>query len=347
MNRSQLCNMIESGRAVASDCYAIGKSIPDGDSIGQLFQNDILNKSVILKRYEKAPPSVEQPVRVNTLIYFPYDFDNAYDGGESLDFGDAGFQSALAFKISKGDPTTELLERIGEDMKILHLLDSMHSLDPFLFKSKAEQADMEEGIHPEYFAISDQEWDAIRLPIRDKISKLVDMALGESKGGTAEKLAREQYVERFLTKIWQAKDVEGIEPFIKAMQIAPERAPEVFFAWKAVCYYEVRFDLLQEELKALFQWVGHNQLCYPVNHIVLTPEEQSKIKDRRNSLRENMRDGYIMARKVIDEYERSYDQFVLEDKPQMFLSFLENAENSYLGLAARVSGATHSGLARV
>ena len=58
MNRSQLCNMIESGRAVASDCYAIGKSIPDGDSIGQLFQNDILNKSVILKRYEKAPPSV-------------------------------------------------------------------------------------------------------------------------------------------------------------------------------------------------------------------------------------------------------------------------------------------------
>ena len=131
------------------------------------------------------------------------------------------------------------------------------------------------------------------------------------------------------------------------MQIAPERAPEVFFAWKAVCYYEVRFDLLQEELKALFQWVGHNQLCYPVNHIVLTPEEQSKIKDRRNSLRENMRDGYIMARKVIDEYERSYDQFVLEDKPQMFLSFLGNAENSYLGLAARVSGATHSGLARV
>ena len=55
-----------------------------------------------------------------------------------------------------------------------------------------------------------------------------------------------------------------------------------------------------------------------------------------------MREGYISARQVIDEYERSYDQFVLEDKPQMFLSFLENAENSYLGLAARVSVATHS-----
>ena len=47
--------------------------------------------------------------------------------------------------------------------------------------------------------------------------------------------ARENYVERFLMKIWEAKDVQGIEPFIKAMQIEPERAPEVFFAWKAVC----------------------------------------------------------------------------------------------------------------
>ena len=49
----------------------------------------------------------------------------------------------------------------------------------------------------------------------------------------------------------------------------------------------------------------HNQLCYPVNHIILMPEKQHKIKGRRNSLRENMREGYISARQVIDEYERS------------------------------------------
>ena len=197
MNRSQLRNMIESGRAVALDCYATSKLIKAEDPIGKLFKNDLLNKSVILKRYEKAPPSMEQPVRINTLVYFPYDFDNAYEGGESLNFSDAGFQSALAFKISKGDPSTELLERIAEDMKVLNLFDSMHSLDPFLFKSKAEQAGIDGSIHADYFAISDREWDKIRLPIREKISKLVNKALGETSGSTAEKLAREQYVERF------------------------------------------------------------------------------------------------------------------------------------------------------
>ncbi len=342
MDRSQLRNMIESGRAIALDCYAIGRSIADDDPIGRLFRNDILNKSVLLKRYEKALPTARQSMIVNTVVYFPYDFDNAYDGGESLNFNDGGFHNALAFKIANGNPTKELTERIGEDMKLLNLFASMHSLDPFLFKSRAEQADMDAGIHPDYFAISNDEWDKIRLPIREKIAKLVSKALGDTGGGTAANLAREQYIERFLTKIWQAKDVEGIEPFVKAMQIPPEKAPEVFFAWKAVCYYQVRFSELLDQLKTMFQWVGHNQLCFPLDFVSLSPEEQQQIKARREVLREKMREGYIAANQVIAEYERSYNQFVHEDRPQMFMSFLGNSENSYLGLAAHVSIATHS-----
>ena len=42
------------------------------------------------------------------------------------------------------------------------------------------------------------------------------------------------------------------------MQIQPENAPEVFFVWKAVCYYQVRYNDMLNSLKALFQWVGHN-----------------------------------------------------------------------------------------
>ena len=54
-----------------------------------------------------------------------------------------------------------------------------------------------------------------------------------------------------------------------------------------------------------------------------------------------MREGYIAANKVIAEYEDSYIQFVEQDRPQKFMSFLGNSENSYLGLAAHVSVATH------
>jgi hypothetical protein len=333
--------MIQSGRAVALDCYAIGKSVEKEDKEKLLFKNDMLNKSVLLKRYEPAMPTDPQSVLVNTVVYFPYDMHSVYDGGESVNFSDGGFHGKLAFKIAKSDPTQELLDRIGEDMKFLNMFDSMHSLDPFLFKTKAEQLEIDSEVHPAYFAISDAEWEKIKLPIRDKISKLVSKAL-DGMGGDTDNLARQQYVERFLTKIWEAKDVEGIEPFIKAMQIQPENAPEVFFAWKAVCYYQVRFTDMLNSLKALFQWVGHNKLCCPMNHLSMLPDERRKFEARREGLREKMREGYIAANRVIAEYEESYNKFVEEDKPNLFMNFLDNSENSYLSLASHVSVATHS-----
>ncbi len=333
--------MIDSGRAIALDCHAIGQSIPDDDPIGKLFKTRIMNDSVLLKRYEPARETARQPVIVTTVIYFPYDSKNVYEGGESLDFNDTGFHSALSLKIAKGIATEELQEQINADMEALNLLNSMHSLDPFMLKSKAEQQDADGSIHDAYFAISQQEWDKIRLPIRDKIQKLVEKALGASGEG-GDNLAREQYVERFLMKIWEAKDVNGIEPFIQAMQLEPERAPEIFFAWKAVCYYQVRFSGLLEPLKTMFQWTGHNQLCFPVDHVSLSNDEIRNIEDKRNQLRQKMRDGYVNAHKVLSQYEYSYNEFVENDRPQTFMSFLENAENSYLLLANHVSVATHS-----
>ncbi len=62
MDRSQLRNMIDSGRAIALDCHAIGKSIPDDDPIRNLFQTRIMNHSVLMKRYEPALRTARQLV---------------------------------------------------------------------------------------------------------------------------------------------------------------------------------------------------------------------------------------------------------------------------------------------
>ena len=89
------------------------------------------------------------------------------------------------------------------------------------------------------------------------------------------------------------------------MQIQPENAPEVFFVWKAVCYYQVRYNDMLNSLKALFQWVGHNKLCSPMNRLSLMPDEKRKFEAKRDGLRQKMREGYITANKVIAEYEDS------------------------------------------
>ena len=162
MDRSQLRNMIDSGRAIALDCHAIGKSIPDDDPVGKLFKTRTMNDSILMKRYEPARETARQSVIVTTVVYFPYDSNNVYEGGESLDFNDASFYNSLSFKIAKGQATGELQEQINADMSSLNLLNSMHSLDPFMLKSKAEQMEADAGIHDAYFAISPAEWDKIR-----------------------------------------------------------------------------------------------------------------------------------------------------------------------------------------
>lgn len=338
-NRSQLRNIIESGRSIALDCYAIGKTISDDDPIGKLFKNEIMNKSIVFKRFEAAEPDSGRKSKVDTTVYFPYDFDNVYGGGESLSFGDRTFQRSLAAKICNGTASKEMLTRIAQDLSTLHMLSSLHSLDPFVFRSKAEQAGISESIHESYFAISPQEWVRIRKPIREKISRLVTKAVGGSDSNSD---AQQDHIERFLKKIWQAKDVDGIEPFIKAMQIEPERAPEVFFAWKAVCYYQVRFAAILEDLKSFFKWAGDNKLCYPADFASLTPDDERRLQGLRNKLRETMRQSYVTANTVIAEYEDSYNMFVHDDRPQAFMGFLENSDTSYLALASHVSKAAHA-----
>ena len=79
-----------------------------------------------------------------------------------------------------------------------------------------------------------------------------------------------------------------------------------------------------------------------MNHLSLMPEEKRKFEAKRDGLRQKMREGYITANKIIAEYEDSYNKFVEEDKPNLFMSFLDNSEDSCLSLASHVSVATHS-----
>lgn len=323
------------------DCHAIGGAIPDSDPQGRLFQTDILNKTVLIKRFEPALSTARLDLNVSTVVYFPYDYNNPYEGGESIDYNMFGFPGLLVNKIAHGSETRELMAMIEHDVEVLRMIESMHTLDPFMFKSRAEQLGVEADIHPKYFAISPTEWDRIRLPIRDKIARLVSKALGASDGAETTK-AQGQHVEVFLKKIWEATDIEGVEPFVKAMQIPPDRAPDIFFAWKAVCYYQVQFNDSLNDLKTMFQWVGNNKLCFPSGGLNLSEPEQKIILKRRDALREKMRIDHVKARQIIAEYENSYNQFILNDRPRKFMDFLGNSANSYLNLAANVSTATHS-----
>src|SRR3546814_163224 len=192
---------------------------------------------------------------VRTVIYFPSNLPNVSEGWDSALFDDPSFHRVLELKT--GVDANGATPPVGHvmDLEVLDMIDTLPTLDPFLLRSKAEQLDLHARIHPLYFNISEEEWTRLRAPIRTKIRTLVRRACTSGVGGaSADRI--EQHVTRFLAKIWEAKDVEGIEDFVRSLEISADRAPDLFFAWKAICYYQARFEDFLPRLRDFYGWLG-------------------------------------------------------------------------------------------
>ncbi len=259
MDRQQLARAIDVGRSSALNCFEMTKdirkqinSIDKDDPRKNLFANSILNDGIYFKVIETSQISGQLVYSVETLAYFPYNLENIYEGGDSVLFSDPKFFAKLYDKTGIDTRSEEDQKKIEHVRPILEMIEALPTLDPFLLKSKAQQLGIEDRIHPSYFNISLDDWRRIQAPIRKKISDLVLRALGGD--GDEDDPAIEQHVSKFLAKIWEARDVDGIEDFVESLEIPVEKAPELFFAWKAICFYQVQFQTISQHLKTLYAW---------------------------------------------------------------------------------------------
>jgi len=340
MDRTELSKIINAGRSTAFNVFEIGQRIPADDPIGKLFRNKTLNNTLFFKLMERNSSQYNTISTVQTLLYFPYNLNNVHEGGDSILFDDPNFNKALQVKTGADSKNEESQIDYVMDLEILEMIYALPTLDPFLLRSKSEQLDLDDRIHPLYYMISEDDWKRIRSPIRTKIRTLVRRAYTKQGSVPSEKI--EQHVTRFLAKIWEAKDIEGIEDFVKSMEIPPERAPELFFAWKAICYYQVQFDDYLPRLKTFFTWLGDDKAPIPVDWVRLIPEDRDRVEYSLLGLRDKVRDTYRSIKIVLDNYEQSYRSFIELNQPRAFKDFLSHADDDYTNLATCLSANIHA-----
>jgi hypothetical protein len=347
MDRQQLARAIDVGRSSALNCFQMtkdirvqAKAIDAEDPLRKLFRITALNDSIFFKVIETSQQSGHLVYSVETLLYFPFNHANIYEGGDSVLFSDPKFLPKLYDKTGVDTGTDEGREKIDNDRPILEMIESLPTLDPFLLKSKAQQLGIEDRIHPNYFNISLEDWRRIQAPIRKKISALVLRALG----GDADEddPVIEQHVSKFLSKIWEARDVDGIEDFVRSLDIPVEKAPELFFAWKAICFYQVQFQTISPHLKNLYAWIGNDNTALPVDLKVLPYDDRQEIKYKLRIVRNRLRENHDDIRNILSTYEKSYSAFIKQGEPKMFKEFLGRADEHYIELAASISSNTHA-----
>lgn len=347
MDRQQLARAIDVGRASTLNCFettkdiaGIAAGIADDDPRGPMFRNRYLNDSIVFKVVDSTIVRGKRTYSIETLIYFPYNHQNIYEGGDSILVSDARRVEKLQHKCGLDPDDEARADDYQWDDEMLEMIDTLPTLDPFLLKCKAQQTGIEEQLNPAYFNITLEEWNQIQAPIRQKIEALVRKALGLGSGDAGAKI--EEHVSKFLKKIWEARDIEGIEDFVHSMDMPAERAPELFFAWKAICYYQVQFSEVEPALRQLFAWVGDPKKSLPVDMGGLRFDTQEQIRRELKLLRARLRENYLSIQETLKNYEESYRQFIEDGRPAGFKAFLSEADEHYTDLAACLSSNAHA-----
>ena len=248
MDRLQLARAIDVGRSSTLNCFettkdiaGIAADIADDDPLGPMFRNKYLNESIVFKIVDSVVVRGKRRYGVETLIYFPYNHKNIYEGGDSILVTDERRAEKLLHKCGLDPSKDDEAENSVWDNDMMDMINELPTLDPFLLKCKAQQLGIEDKLNEAYYNITLDEWNRIQKPIRLKIDALVRKALGMADGEqSADPSVRakiDHNISKFLKKIWEARDIDGIEDFVYGMEMPPERAPELFFAWKAICYY--------------------------------------------------------------------------------------------------------------
>lgn len=347
MDRQTLARTLDAGRSSTLNCFAttadiaaMSAAVLDEDEIGPLFRNKYLNNCIVLKVVALTWRDRRRAYATDTLLYFPYNADNIYEGGDSILFSDPKRDAILRQKCGFDPDDPKQAKDIERDNRILEMLADIPTLDPFLLREKAMQLNIVGEISSAYFNLTQEEWAKFQAPIREKIDALVRKALGVSHNLKTVDIS--DHVTKFLDKIWEARDIENIEGFVDSMEIPHDRAPELFFAWKAICYYQAQFRSIEPALKGLFQWIGNPRTALPIDLMTLRDELRDQLDAEIGLLKHRMREYYRETVAILENYEDSYQQFIEQGNPEPFKRFLFDAQNQYLTLAACLSANAHA-----
>ena len=317
---------LDSGSARVFNCMKISNDIrkqaaEDETEPQLLFKFRDLNNVIFIKEATETDVAADPgqvTYKVQTKLYFPYDENNIYAGGQSIFFNQETFLDTLREHI--GWDANLNPDDYASDLKVLDVLNSMPTLDPFLVRDKMEKEGV--GCDERYFAISAEEWAEIQVHIRSKLEPMILLALQGQKGG------RDQ-VKKFVDKIWHADDLSDLVPLIKAFRLPVDKTADIFYAWKGLAYYEFQYAKNQERIRRIAEWLATG--AEPIDHV--KQDQKQVIREYKQITKDKIKKGWSKSARIFAEYNDSYDElFVRQGSPAPFATFMGNAPQYFWSL---------------
>lgn len=319
-----LSHILHGGPCVSLNLLTLGRTV---DPVDRLFSCSALNYAVIFKfpnferdlsdyvnHYNGSMLQKRDPRPVETGLYVPWNNEEPESGGCAIYLRQKNYRHLLHenFGLSPGDDNRYL----KEDLKILQLIDSVPSLDPFLLRDCFEANHIDPK--PKVVTISERENQDIREILRGKIGPVVARAL-QSTGFSGTRTAQ------FLDAIWNPGMPEA-RLFITAFGIEEQEAAQVFSAWKGVTFYQYQFSTVAPQVRVVRDWLRSRQSMPKAT--MVDPATRERIDMFRRALTGKIDKVIQELRQIIDDYDTCFQGFV-GGNPAAFTQFLRSVRPRY------------------
>lgn len=322
--------MLDAGSSRVFNCNALTRRVLEKDPKAQrLFRNTPLNAVVLIK--DAVPEAERKGPRcppVGTKLYFPFNELDIYEGGRTIFLHDPHLQQGIVDNFGQNATLTK--EAMAEDLRVLELLDSLPSLDPFLMKDAFQRAGI--AVNEAYFEITADQWKEIEIFILQRLEPLAKAAFPDA-------LHSDTKARQLVEKIWEAKDVAALEPLINAFRLPPNKALEIFSAWKGINFYSFQYSRLQPKLVDIAKWLKGIEVPFGA----VPNDERTKLLATIEQVKDQLRREWQSVDQILREYTSGYDKMFKEKASSSeFLGFLRNCGKAYWSLGSGLGKTSHA-----
>lgn len=291
------------------------------------FRNKPLNNLVLIKDTVPVDQRRGAGASIGTKLYFPFDQNDIYEGGRTIFVHDSNLRRAIAESFGQGALEKDALD---EDLRLLGILNKLPSLDPFLMKD----AFLREGtaINDAYFEISPEAWREIEVFLLLRFESLVKAAFPDA-------MSSDDKARVLIEKVWEGRDLVALRPLIEAFRLPPEKALEIFSAWKGILFYLFQYERAQPDLIKLVKWLAEIKVPFGA----LPAAERTALLGSLESVKTELRHEWQVVDKILREYQDAYDKmFKLKVSSSEFLAFLRDCTKAYWDLGNSLGKVGHA-----
>lgn len=322
--------MLEAGSSRVFNCIERHRKLrAEGADDACFFKHGPLHNVVLIKEVRPDYEGLALGRNLLTKLYLPYNENDVYEGGRSVFLHDPKLLTALNELVGLQGPKLAK-EDIRSDLKMLQVFDGLPSLDAFLLRDALEL----EGFKPNplYLEVSDVERAAIYDYIRQKFEPLVRAALGSGSFQSSK-------VAYLVDKMWEAKDLDALDPLIDACRFPKDEALSIFTAWKGINFYTYEYERIRSQIEDMGRWLARTSVPR-FGSLTADAEHVTFLKE---SAIERLKHHASAVDEIVHEYDALYARFVVSrDAVTDFIDFLHRSREIYWRMGEGLSALNHA-----